>query len=162
MAELNNSNHLKGEQLQYYSTFDGEIVQIHGSSSLDPSNPGSPRISLPPVPVIPGSLSLSDAIVRAGQRREAEILREQEQADLLEDEDSSEDMSLKPAEAREAASHPGGDPLMIAVSPGHFQRKVGSRQPRKTLQDWHTDTVLDKTLLAIFEEGTNHKTRNFG
>lgn len=160
MAEDKHSNQSSREQFRFYSTFDGEIVQIDESSSPVPSVPGGPRTSLPPVPVIPGSLSLSDAIVIARQRREAELQREREEDDRFDDEDLFFEELPELAQPKNTAE-PTGDPLITAVSPGHFQRRTGSGQPPAAMQVTGGDEVLGKTLLTIFEEGANSRVGNF-
>lgn len=160
MAEDKIINQSNREQFQFYSTFDGEIVQIDENSSPNPSIPGGPRISSPPVPVIPGSCSLSEAIVKAKQRREAELRRELEQGDRFDDNDLSLELMPDLTETRDPAGYKSGDPLITAVSPGHFQRRTGSGPSRRTLREADADTVLEKTLLAIFEEGAPKKTGN--
>lgn len=152
MAEDRNSRQSVRERL--YSTFDGEIIQIEARSAPAPFlQPAGPRLSLPPVPVIPGSCKLSDAIVRAKQRRDAEILEglfEEDPGDELEAAGQVPDLETPEPVSPKTA----GEPLVTAVSPGSFQRRGGSGNRIESDTDKENESILDKALLAIFDEGT--------
>ncbi|PKK40109.1 hypothetical protein ABB02_00615 [Clostridiaceae bacterium JG1575] len=143
---------MESRPITFYETFDDEIVQIDEREHEQEVLRG-PRISHPPIPIIPGFFTLTDAFEKQRMRLEEELrermAREDEAALAAKEKIAESDPLIQPiweGEGRSAAPPEGslGD---------YMQLKVG--QVMKNL----AECVLEEGVLASFaREHPEHQT----